>query len=102
MKVSQFQKLTQADKRLALIDFYADWCAPCQTMNPILQQLSRDYSKYISLVKVNVDKSRPVAEKFNVKSIPTLVLLNNNKIIWRKSGLVRKSEIKTVIDKSIK
>jgi len=102
MKVSQFQNLTHKDKRIALVDFYADWCAPCQTMNPVLQQISKDYSKHLNLVKVNVDKSRPVADKFNVRSIPTLVLLNNNKIIWRKSGLIRKSEIKAVIDKSLK
>lgn len=95
MKIAAFNHMINSGSRkLTLVDFYAEWCGPCQTVSPIVQQVARELSHKINLVKVNVDKSRPVAEKFNIKSIPTLLLMDGNKIIWKKTGYVTKKELK--------
>jgi thioredoxin 1 len=95
MKIAAFNHMINSgSQKLTLVDFYADWCGPCQTVSPIVQQVARELSHKINLVKVNVDKSRPVAEKFNIKSIPTLLLMDGNKIIWKKTGYVTKKELK--------
>lgn len=92
--------LRSARQKLTLVDFYADWCGPCQTVSPIVQQVAKEMSNEINLVKVNVDKSRPVADKFNIKSIPTLLLMDGNKIIWKKTGYITRKELKNKLSKA--
>jgi len=76
-----------------LVDFYADWCAPCQTMNPILESVLSDLNGKIRLVKVNIDKSPQLAQQFGVRSIPHYILFKKGKIIWRKGGIILKREL---------
>jgi len=62
-----------AGKKPCLVDFYADWCAPCRITSPILEELSKEYAGKINIYKVDIDKERELASLFNVQSIPTFL-----------------------------
>ena len=85
--MSSFQDLIKGEKPI-LVDFYADWCAPCKAMNPILKSVKNKMGDQIKILKINVDKNQAVADKFNVRGIPTLILFQSNEIKWKKSGLL--------------
>ena len=70
-----------------LVDFYADWCGPCKQQTPILKQLTDRVGDKVRVVKINVDKAQAAANKYQVRSIPTMILFKNGKILWRQSGV---------------
>lgn len=76
-----------------LVDFYADWCGPCQTMNPIIDEVLTELGGKIKLLKLNVDKHPQLALQFAVRSIPHYILFKRGKILWRKGGMLTKREL---------
>ncbi len=76
-----------------LVDFYADWCGPCQTMNPIIQAVLVELEGKIKLLKVNVDKHPQLSQQFAIRSIPHYILFKRGKILWRKGGLMTKKDL---------
>ena len=99
--MSKLSNITKGDKPV-LIDFYADWCGPCQTMAPVLVKVRQKMGNRISLVKINVDKNKAMASAQNIRSIPTLVLYKNGKAVWRKSGLATARDIIQALEKQLK
>lgn len=95
MKAS-FGTLTDSQTPV-LIDFYATWCGPCQTLAPILEDVKRELGEGIKILKVDVDKNKPLAAKFKVRGVPTLMLFKNGQQLWRKSGLLSKNDLKHAI-----
>jgi len=81
-----------------LIDFYATWCGPCKTLSPILDSLKKELGSNIKILKIDVDKNQPLAQKNNVKGVPTLLLFKNGKQVWRQSGIVSKNDLIQVIN----
>lgn len=81
----------------ALVDFYADWCGPCQMMPPVLKQVKKNLGDNIHILKVDVDKNTKAANKYGIRSIPTLILFKNGKIMWRKTGVAQASEIQQAV-----
>jgi thioredoxin 1 len=92
-----FSDLTNTDKPV-LIDFYADWCAPCRAMKPILEDLKSQMGEQVSIFKIDVDKNQTIAERFNVRSIPTLILFKDGEPVWRKSGIASSSELQKAVN----
>ncbi len=84
---------------LVLIDFYADWCGPCRAIAPILEEIASDRTE-LRIVKVNVDKEPDLASRFEVMSIPNLVLLKDDKVLGNKVGLVSKDALVSWIEQS--
>lgn len=82
-----------------LLDFYATWCGPCQTLAPILQDVKAELGENIKIIKIDVDKNEAVAQKFQVRGVPTMVLYKNGQPVWRQSGLLTKSDLINVINK---
>jgi thioredoxin 1 len=76
-----------------LVDFYADWCGPCQTMNPVLEETITELEGKIKLLKLNVDKYPQLAQQFAVRSIPHYILFKKGKILWRKGGVLTKRDL---------
>jgi len=81
-----------------LIDFYATWCGPCKTLSLILEKLKGELGTGIKIIKIDVDKNQPLAQKNNVKGVPTLLLFKNGKQVWRQSGIVSKNNLIQVIN----
>lgn len=76
-----------------LVDFFAEWCGPCKTLGPILKEVKDELGDAVRIVKIDVDKNQPLANKYQVRGVPTLLLFKNGKQLWRKSGALPKHEI---------
>ena len=93
---NDFEKEVLEESKTVLVDFYADWCGPCKMLSPIIDQIAEENTN-IKVVKVNVDESQDLAMKYQVMSIPTLVIIKEGKEINRSVGLVDKSQIENMV-----
>ena len=89
-----------ADKPV-FVDFWAEWCGPCRMVSPVVEELAGDYDGKVNFVKVNVDKANELASKYNVFSIPTLLLLNKGEIIAQQVGAGSKETYQNMIDRAL-
>lgn len=80
-----------------LIDFFASWCGPCKALTPILEDVKRELGEKVKIVKIDVDKNQPIAAKYQVRGVPTMMLFKKGKQVWRQSGVLQKAEIISVI-----
>lgn len=81
-----------------LIDFYADWCGPCQAMKPVLEELEKEEAGKVQVVRVNVDENPAESAKYGVMSIPTFVVLKDEKEVGRKIGMTSKAELLKLVN----
>src|SRR3990167_941179 len=79
---------------ITLIDFYAEWCGPCQAMKPLMEAIEKTYKDKVQIERVDVDSSQSKAMEFSVMSIPTLVILKDGREIDRKIGLITEPVLK--------
>jgi thioredoxin 1 len=87
-------------KQAVLVDFYADWCGPCKMLAPILKEVKKDLEDGIKIIKIDVDKNQPLAAKYQVRGVPTMILFKNGEQVWRQSGMLQKNDIINVIKSS--
>ena len=92
MSQQQFNDLLKTDK-LVLIDFYADWCAPCKKMKPSLDEISTEMKDNIIVVRINADDNQALCKSLQIDALPTLQLYKNEKLIWANTGFLEKNEI---------
>lgn len=95
---ANFNEIT-AKHPLALIDFWAAWCGPCQALAPTIEELAKEYAGKAFIGKLNVDENPETAECFQVFSIPTMVIFKNGKEADRIVGCVQKNLIETALKK---
>lgn len=84
-------------KGKVLLDFYADWCGPCRMVSPIIDEIAREVSDII-VAKVNVDENPELSNEFGVFSIPTLVVMNDGKVVSKVAGARPKAAILAMLD----
>jgi thioredoxin len=87
---------------IQLIDFYAEWCGPCRVMEPIFEELAKEYNGKVELKRIDVEAEQEFAGKFGIQSIPTFVLLSDDKEIDRKIGAMPKEIVKRWLDSHVK
>ncbi len=83
-----------------LKDFYADWCGPCKTQDPILEELEEDMDGSVEFEKIDVDEEQEVANEYQVRSIPTLVVENDDGVVERFIGVTQREEIESALEKA--
>ena len=91
-----FEKEVLQSDKIVLVDFYADWCGPCKMLSPVVDSVANENAD-IKVVKVNVDNAQDLAIKYQVMSIPTLVVIKNGQEINRSVGVVSKSQIEEMV-----
>ncbi len=96
-KAKSFKELISGSQPV-LVDFYATWCGPCKTMQPILEDASRKLGDKVKIIKVDVDKNPAAANSYQVKGVPTLILFKDGKILWRQSGVVQTPQLLQIIN----
>ena len=85
-----------------LVDFWAEWCAPCRAIAPILEEIEKEHSDKIQIAKLNVDENPDIASQYKVFSIPTLIIFKNGKELGRLVGAVPKPKLLSFITESLK
>lgn len=80
-----------------LIDFYADWCAPCRMMAPILEDVKKQMGDKVKIVKIDTERNREISMQLGIRSIPTLMLFHKGKAVWRQAGVVPAQAIASAI-----
>ncbi len=83
-----------------LVDFWAQWCGPCNIVSPVIEELSEEYTGKVKFVKVNIDDASMLASKHQVYQIPTFLLVKNGEVIAQQSGALSKESYKKLIDKA--
>lgn len=88
---------TLQNNEVVLVDFYADWCGPCQALSPTLENVSNEFKDRAIVAKVNVDKSPELSQQLQVRSIPALFYFKNGKVVSKQVGLQSQSIISQTI-----
>ena len=96
--MSDFNTIINSDKP-TLVDFFATWCGPCKTMAPIVDETKNILGDKANVLKVNVDNNRAVSMKYNIRSIPTMVIFKNGEIVWRKPGVTSSKDLVEEVNK---
>ena len=90
--MASFTEIVNGDKPV-LIDFHADWCGPCKVLSPIIQEVAKELDGKVRVIKIDVDKNPALADKFQIRGVPTPMLFKDGKSVWRQSGVLQKGEI---------
>jgi len=97
--MNKFDTIINGEKPV-LVDFFATWCGPCQMLAPILQEVKASFGERLTIIKVDVDKNRELMmnPQYQVRGVPTVMLFQRGKMLWRQSGVLPKEEIIRAIE----
>ena len=95
--MADFEKNVLKSDKPVVVDFYAEWCGPCQMAAPIVDKLAEEYSDKVVIGKVDIDRVRDIAEKYSVMSIPTMIVFNNGEEVDRKVGFPGESGLRKMV-----
>jgi len=99
INADQFDQAVLQSSKPVLVDFFAEWCGPCKMAAPILDSLADEYKDKATIVKVDVDENNPLAGKYGVMSIPTVVLFKSGQEVDRKIGFAGEEGYREMLDK---
>jgi thioredoxin 1 len=88
----KFDEIISSPKPV-LVDFHADWCGPCHALAPTIKEYAQQMSGKIKVIKVDIDKNKKAATQFGIKSIPTLILFKNGRVVWKKTGVLTMKQL---------
>ena len=85
------------DSRPVIVDFHALWCSPCKIQSPILKEVAAELGESVRVIKIDVDANNELVSRYSVQSVPTIIIFKNGRVVWRQSGVVSKSQLKSVL-----
>ena len=97
LDVNNFDNEISQSNKLVLVDFWAEWCAPCKALTPILEEISQENEK-VQVAKVNLDENQDLAMKYSIRSIPTLLLFKDGQLLDTKVGFAPKTDLVEWLD----
>jgi thioredoxin 2 len=97
-----FAEVAEAASLPVVVDLWAPWCGPCRMISPALEQLATDLAGQIKLVKVNVDDSPKLQQRFGIQAIPTLMVLRDGKVVARQAGAAPPAALRAWVEEAIK
>mgnify|MGYP001159735065 FL=1 len=100
LTVDDFNIFIETEK-IVLIDYYANWCAPCKIMEPYLDEISNEYSENLNLVRINYDDNLPLVRSLEVYGLPVLQIYKDKNLLWSHVGFIEKSSVEKEIKKYI-
>jgi thioredoxin 2 len=96
-----FADVAEGSSVPALVDLWAPWCGPCRMVSPALEQIAREYAGRVKLVKVNVDETPKLSERFEVRAVPTLLLMHGGQVVARQAGAAPVPALRSWVDKAL-
>lgn len=96
--MEKFEDIIKSEKPV-LIDFFATWCGPCKMMHPILEEVAKSVGDKARVIKIDIDKNQELSVKYNVRSVPTLMIFKDGELKWRASGVRQGAELEQEIAK---
>ncbi len=97
--MEKFEELIQSEKPV-LVDFFATWCNPCKAMHPVLEALKEQIGETARIVKIDIDQHDELAVKYRIQAVPTFIVFKKGEAVWRHSGVIKGSELQTVIEQN--
>lgn len=95
---ANFQETALNNGKVAVVDFWAEWCGPCRMITPIIEELSKEYDGKAVVGKVNVDENPEVAMKYGIRSIPTILIIKDGEVVEKQVGTTTKQVLADKID----
>jgi thioredoxin 1 len=85
------------DTRPVIVDFHALWCSPCKMQTPILNEVATELGEKIRVIKIDVDENNEIASRYNIQSVPTLMLFKNGEIKYKQAGVHSKPQLMSIL-----
>ena len=89
------------DNKPVVVDFHALWCGPCKAQSPILKEVASELGDRIRVIKIDVDQNNEISNRYQIQSVPTLMIFKNGNLLWKHSGVVSKNQLVSVLKQNI-